>query len=67
MYQQGIGRFWAYDMLLTCFFFFKIWDTIKDQVQTDFANIASTDETDFFAKPEGGHLSVDYTCMKWLS
>ncbi|KAJ9537097.1 hypothetical protein OSB04_029830 [Centaurea solstitialis] len=45
----------------------KIWDTIKGQVQTDFANIASTDETDFFAKPEGGHLSVDYTCMKWLS
>lgn len=45
----------------------KIWDTIKGQVQTDFANIVSTDETDFFAKPEGGHLSVDYTCMKWLS
>ncbi|GJY12049.1 WD repeat-containing protein 43 [Tanacetum coccineum] len=45
----------------------KIWDTIKGQVQTDFADIVSTDETDFFAKPEGGHLSVDYTCMKWLS
>ncbi|CAI9290878.1 unnamed protein product [Lactuca saligna] len=45
----------------------KIWDTIKGHVQTDFANIVSTDETDFFAKPEGGHLSVDYTCMKWLS
>lgn len=45
----------------------KIWDTIKGQVQTDFANIVATDETDFFAKPEGGHLSVDYTCMKWLS
>lgn len=45
----------------------KIWDTIKGHIQTDFANIASTDETDFFAKPEGGHLSVDYTCMKWLS
>jgi len=36
-------------------------------VQTDFANIVSTDETDFFSKPEGGHMSVDYTCMKWLS
>lgn len=45
----------------------KIWDTIKGHVQTDFANIVSTDESDFFAKPEGGHLSVDYTCMKWLS
>lgn len=45
----------------------KIWDTIKGQIQTDFANIVSTDETDFLAKPEGGHLSVDYTCMKWLS
>ncbi|XP_071737399.1 uncharacterized protein [Rutidosis leptorrhynchoides] len=45
----------------------KIWDTIKGHIQTDFANIASTDETDFFAKPKGGHLSVDYTCMKWLS
>nr|XP_043629274.1 WD repeat-containing protein 43 [Erigeron canadensis]XP_043629275.1 WD repeat-containing protein 43 [Erigeron canadensis]XP_043629276.1 WD repeat-containing protein 43 [Erigeron canadensis] len=45
----------------------KIWDTIKGQIQTDFANIVSTEETDFFAKPEAGHLSVDYTCMKWLS
>ncbi|KAI3756240.1 hypothetical protein L1987_56059 [Smallanthus sonchifolius] len=45
----------------------KIWDTIKGQVQTDFANIVSTDETDIFAKPEGGRMSVDYTCMKWLS
>ncbi|XP_076920662.1 uncharacterized protein LOC143581864 [Bidens hawaiensis] len=45
----------------------KIWDTIKGQVQTDFANIVSTDETGIFAKPEGGHMSVDYTCMKWLS
>ncbi|KAK9059428.1 hypothetical protein SSX86_022048 [Deinandra increscens subsp. villosa] len=45
----------------------KIWDTIKGQVQTDFANIVSTDETSIFAKPEGGHMSVDYTCMKWLS
>nr|GEY32449.1 ribonuclease H-like domain-containing protein [Tanacetum cinerariifolium] len=48
-------------------FSLSIWDTIKGQVQTDFADIVSTDETDFFAKPEGGHLSVDYTCMKWLS
>lgn len=47
--------------------FLQIWDTIKGQVQTDFANIVSTDETGIFAKPEGGHMSVDYTCMKWLS
>lgn len=45
----------------------KIWDTLKGQVQTEFADIVSTDETNFLAKPEWGHLSVDYTCMKWLS
>ena len=64
--QLGTKRFCAhYD----CFFDFvlQIWDTIKGHVQTDFANIVSTDETDLFSKPEGGHLSVDYTCMKWLS
>ncbi|KAL6955893.1 hypothetical protein U1Q18_029958 [Sarracenia purpurea var. burkii] len=45
----------------------KIWDTVKGQVQTEFADIVSTGGTDLFSKPErGGHLSVDYTCMKWL-
>ncbi|KAI3469334.1 hypothetical protein Pfo_025997 [Paulownia fortunei] len=44
----------------------KIWDTGKGQVQTEFADIAST-ETSIFGKQEGGHLSMDYTCMKWLS
>ncbi|GAV64178.1 WD40 domain-containing protein/Utp12 domain-containing protein [Cephalotus follicularis] len=45
----------------------KIWDTLTGQVQTEFADIASTLCTDLFTKPERGHLSVDYTCMKWLS
>ncbi|KAD4178519.1 hypothetical protein E3N88_27110 [Mikania micrantha] len=45
----------------------KIWDTIKGQVQSDFANIILTDETNFYGKPEGERMLVDYTCMKWLS
>ncbi|CAL1413155.1 unnamed protein product [Linum trigynum] len=44
----------------------KIWDTLKGQVHTEFADIASTDVS-LLAKAERGHLSVDYTCMKWLS
>ncbi|XP_059280748.1 uncharacterized protein LOC132034419 isoform X1 [Lycium ferocissimum] len=44
----------------------KIWDTVKGQVQTEFADIVSTETTSLFTKP-GGHLSMDYTCMKWLS
>jgi len=47
-------------------FSFQIWDTLKGQVQTEFADITSS-EGDFYAKPERGHLSVDYKCMKWLS
>ncbi|KZV50992.1 WD repeat-containing protein 43-like [Dorcoceras hygrometricum] len=45
----------------------KIWDTGKGQVQTEFANIASAESTGIFGKHERGHLSMDYTCMKWLS
>ncbi|XP_044500852.1 WD repeat-containing protein 43 [Mangifera indica] len=46
----------------------KIWDTLKGQVQTEFADIASTEMSSLYAnKPERGHLSVDYTCMKWLA
>lgn len=45
----------------------KIWDTVKGQVQTEFADIVSSGEANLFGKPERGHLSVDYTCMKWLS
>lgn len=45
----------------------KIWDTGKGQVQTEFADIASTDKTSILGKQDGGHLSMDYTCMKWFS
>ncbi|KAK3002482.1 hypothetical protein RJ639_020335 [Escallonia herrerae] len=45
----------------------KIWDTVKGQIQTEFSEIVSTNTTNLLAKPEGGHLSVDYKCMKWLS
>ena len=47
-------------------FSFQIWDTIKGQLQTEFADITSS-EGNLYAKPERGHLSVDYKCMKWLS
>ncbi|XP_048235185.1 WD repeat-containing protein 43 isoform X2 [Ricinus communis] len=45
----------------------KIWDTVKGQLQTEFADITSSNNADFYTKPERGHLSIDYTCMKWLS
>ncbi|XP_073123334.1 uncharacterized protein [Henckelia pumila] len=45
----------------------KIWDTVKGQVQTEFTDIASSESTGVFGKDERGHLSMDYTCMKWLS
>ncbi|XP_057537989.1 uncharacterized protein LOC130815515 [Amaranthus tricolor] len=46
----------------------KIWDTVKGQLQTEFSDIALNDETNLFTKPEKrGHLSIDYTCMKWVS
>ncbi|KAI8011052.1 hypothetical protein LOK49_LG06G03386 [Camellia lanceoleosa] len=43
--------------------------TLKGHVQTEFSDIVSTggSGTNLFGKPERGHLSVDYTCMKWLS
>ncbi|KAK4425912.1 WD repeat-containing protein 43 [Sesamum alatum] len=44
----------------------KIWDTGKGQLQTEFADISSTETTSIFGNREG-HLSMDYTCMKWLS
>ncbi|CAK7333277.1 unnamed protein product [Dovyalis caffra] len=44
----------------------KIWDTLQGQVQTEFADITSSDGN-LYDKPERGHLSVDYKCMKWLS
>lgn len=47
----------------------KIWDTVKGHVQTEFADIIPSEtRNEFFSKPEsGGHLSVDYKCMAWLS
>ncbi len=44
----------------------RIWDTVKGQVQTEFADITS-DDANLYTKPDRGHLSVDYKCMKWLS
>ncbi|KAL0348628.1 UNVERIFIED_CONTAM: hypothetical protein Sangu_1090600 [Sesamum angustifolium] len=44
----------------------KIWDTGKGQLQTEFADISSTETTSIFGNREG-HLTMDYTCMKWLS
>ncbi|KAL5983650.1 hypothetical protein ACLOJK_017740 [Asimina triloba] len=44
----------------------KIWDTLKGQIQTEFADIASTEGTDLSMKSDSGHLSLDYTCMKWI-
>ncbi|XP_042056685.1 WD repeat-containing protein 43-like isoform X1 [Salvia splendens] len=45
----------------------KIWDTGKSQVQTEFADLALTETKSVFGNQEGGHLSMDYTCMKWFS
>ncbi|XP_022741436.1 WD repeat-containing protein 43 isoform X1 [Durio zibethinus] len=45
----------------------KIWDTLKGQIQTEFADIISSEATNIYAKAERGHLSIDYKCMKWLS
>lgn len=45
----------------------KIWDTVKGQLQTEFSDILGADETNLFNKEQRGHLSIDYTCMKWVS
>ncbi|KAJ1383308.1 WD40/YVTN repeat-like-containing domain superfamily [Sesbania bispinosa] len=45
----------------------KVWDTLKGQVQTEFADITSTQSTSIYDRSFNGHLSVDYTCIKWLS
>lgn len=36
-------------------------------MQTEFADLASTETKSVFGNQEGGHLSMDYTCMKWFS
>ncbi|GMH28543.1 hypothetical protein Nepgr_030386 [Nepenthes gracilis] len=45
----------------------KIWDTRNGQLQTEFSDIFLSDNTNNYAMLERGHLSVDYTCMNWLS
>ncbi|KAK7264672.1 hypothetical protein RJT34_32282 [Clitoria ternatea] len=45
----------------------KIWDTLKGQVQTEFADIGSTHSTTSHNKSSIGHLSLDYTCINWFS
>ncbi|KAK1360868.1 hypothetical protein POM88_045342 [Heracleum sosnowskyi] len=54
-----LGLIWDFE--------FKIWDTVKSQVQTGFADIVTTDSDSLIGGTKGGHHSVDYTCMKWLS
>ncbi|MQL96350.1 hypothetical protein Taro_029032, partial [Colocasia esculenta] len=45
-----------------------IWDTLKGQLQTEFANITSPDATGGIQQKlnERGHLSLDYKCMQWV-
>ncbi|RDX97845.1 WD repeat-containing protein 43, partial [Mucuna pruriens] len=45
----------------------KIWDALRGQVQTEFADITSTHSTTSHHKSINGHLALDYTCIKWLS
>lgn len=46
----------------------KIWDTVKGQLQTEFADFGSTKtSSDIISRPASGHLSMDYKCMEWLS
>lgn len=52
----------------------KIWDALKGQLQTEFADITSSSSPDDEDAPLGGarsergrgHLAVDYKCMKWV-
>ncbi|CAL9756318.1 unnamed protein product [Musa acuminata subsp. burmannicoides] len=44
----------------------KIWDTIKGQLQTEFSDIAPSDASSLLSQRKSGHLSLDYTCMKWV-
>ncbi|PON61971.1 WD repeat containing protein [Parasponia andersonii] len=39
------------------------------RIKTEFTDMVASEETSIFNKPERerGHLSVDYTCMKWFS
>ncbi|KAJ4764491.1 WD repeat-containing protein 43 [Rhynchospora pubera] len=44
----------------------KIWDTLKGALQTEFAAISASDESGLLSENKRGHLSLDYTCMKWV-
>ncbi|WOL18735.1 hypothetical protein Cni_G27532 [Canna indica] len=44
----------------------KIWDAIKGQLQTEFSDFAPSDSSSLLPEPKRGHLSLDYTCMKWV-
>ncbi|XP_042438544.1 uncharacterized protein LOC122024076 isoform X1 [Zingiber officinale] len=44
----------------------KIWDTIKGQLQTEFSDLSPSDASSLLSQPKSGHLSLDYTCMKWV-
>ncbi|KAJ3683669.1 hypothetical protein LUZ60_013896 [Juncus effusus] len=44
----------------------KIWDTVKGQLQTEFADISASDQLGLLSETKRGHLSLDYTCMKWV-
>uniref|UniRef100_A0A7N0T717 Small-subunit processome Utp12 domain-containing protein n=1 Tax=Kalanchoe fedtschenkoi TaxID=63787 RepID=A0A7N0T717_KALFE len=45
----------------------KIWDTLKGQMLSDFSDLLSNDDSSVLTKSGRGHLSVDYTCIKWIS
>jgi len=44
----------------------QIWDTLKGQLQTEFADITANDALGVRSESERGHLSLDYKCMKWV-
>ncbi|KAL2338994.1 hypothetical protein Fmac_013440 [Flemingia macrophylla] len=45
----------------------KIWDTLKGQLWTEFADFALTRSTTLLDKSINGHLALDYTCINWFS
>ncbi|XP_072998159.1 uncharacterized protein [Typha latifolia] len=44
----------------------KIWDTVKGQLQTEFADISPSTDLGLLSEAKRGHLSLDYTYMKWV-
>lgn len=48
------------------YFFFQIWDTLKGHLQTEFVDITASGESGLLSENKRGHLSLDYTCMKWV-